>query len=97
MRGVFMGHLDLYNKNQIKDKLLLVLFLIGNCVEFLIKQKYFVQTMRTRTRRSYCFACMLGEDRKEVLLLISNVRVWESTLSCSGENTYTGLVHFIDH
>lgn len=25
MQGVFIGHLDLYNKNQIRDKLLLVL------------------------------------------------------------------------
>ena len=25
MRGVFMGHLSFYNKNQIRDKLLLVL------------------------------------------------------------------------
>ena len=76
MRGVFMGHLDLYNENQIRDKLLLVLFcLIGNCVGFPVKQEYFVQTMRTRTRRSYCFACMLGADRKDVLLIISNARV----------------------
>ena len=93
-----MGHLDIYNKNQIRDKLLLVLFyLIGNCVEFPVKQKYFVQAMRTRTRRNHCFASVLGEDRKDVLLLISNARVWESTLSCRGENTCTGLVHFVDH
>ena len=92
MRGVFMGHLDLYNENQIRDKLLLVLFcLIGNCVEFPVKQEYFVQTMRTRTRRNHCFASVIGADRKDVLLIISNARVWESTLSCSRE-----ILHFAD-
>ena len=28
MQGVFIGHLDLYNKNQIRDKLLLVLIFL---------------------------------------------------------------------
>ena len=34
MQGVFMGHLSFYNKNQIRDKLLLVLifYRIGNFV-----------------------------------------------------------------
>ena len=29
MQGVFMGHLSFYNKNQIRDKLLLVLIFLG--------------------------------------------------------------------
>ena len=34
MQGVFMGHLSFYNKNQMRDKLLLVLifYRIGNFV-----------------------------------------------------------------
>ena len=34
MQGVFIGHLSFYNKNQIRDKLLLVLifYRIGNFV-----------------------------------------------------------------
>ena len=28
MQGVFMGHLSFYNKNQIRDKLLLVLIFL---------------------------------------------------------------------
>ena len=30
MQGVFMGHLDSYNKNQIREKLLLVLIFYEN-------------------------------------------------------------------
>ena len=30
MQGVFIGHLGLYNKNQIRDKLLQVLIFFGN-------------------------------------------------------------------
>ena len=44
--------------------------LIGNYNEFPIKQKHFVQTMRTRTRRNYCFASVLGAGKKAVLLII---------------------------
>ena len=34
MQGVFMGHLSFYNKNQIRDKLLLVLiFCAGEVAE----------------------------------------------------------------
>lgn len=35
MQGVFMGHLSFYNKNQIRDKLLLVLiFAAGEVIEW---------------------------------------------------------------
>ena len=35
MQGVFMGHLSFYNKNQIRDKLLLVLiFAAGEAIEW---------------------------------------------------------------
>ena len=35
LRGVFMGHLSFYNKNQIRDKLLLVLiFAAGEVIEW---------------------------------------------------------------
>ena len=46
--------------------------LIGNYDEFPIKQKHFVQTMRTRTRRDSCFASVLGAGKKDVLLTILN-------------------------
>ena len=46
--------------------------LIGNYDEFPIKQKHFVQTMRTRTRRNDCFASVLGADKKDVLLIIAS-------------------------
>ncbi len=46
--------------------------LIGNHDEFPIKQKHFVQTMRTRTRRDSCFASVLGAGKKDVLLTILN-------------------------
>ena len=46
--------------------------LIGNYDEFPIKQKHFVQTMRTRTRRDSCFASVLGAGKKDVLLIILN-------------------------
>ena len=29
MQGMFIGHLSIYNKNQIRDKLLLVLIFLG--------------------------------------------------------------------
>ena len=45
-------------------------YLIGNYDEFPIKQKHFVQMMRTRTRRNYCFASVLGAGKKAVLLMI---------------------------
>ena len=47
-------------------------YLIGNYDEFPIKQKHFVQTMRTRTRRDSCFASVLGAGKKDVLLIILN-------------------------
>ncbi len=56
--------------------------MIGNYVEFPIKQKHFVQTMRTRTRRNDCFAIVLGADKKDVLLMILSARVCDNTLSC---------------
>ena len=56
--------------------------LIGNYDEFPIKQKHFVQTMRTRTRRDSCFASVLGAGKKDVLLTILNAQVCDSTLSC---------------
>ena len=46
--------------------------LIGNCDEFPIKQKHFVQTMRTRTKRNCCFASVRGAGKKDVLLIILN-------------------------
>ena len=55
---------------------------IGNYAKFPIKQKHFVLTMRTRTRRNYCFASVLGADKKDVLLSILYTRVCDSTLSC---------------
>ena len=45
-------------------------YLIGNYDEFPIKQKHFVQMMRTRTRRNYCFASVLGAGKKAVPLMI---------------------------
>lgn len=55
--------------------------LTGNYAEFPIKQKHFEQTMHTRTRRSYCFANVLGADKKDVLLLVLYMGVHDSTLS----------------
>ena len=42
----------------------------------------FVQTMRIRTKRNYCFARVLGASKKAVPLIILNVYVCDSTLSC---------------
>ena len=47
-------------------------YLIENYDEFPIKQKHFVQMMRTRTRRNYCFASVLGAGKKDVLLIVLN-------------------------
>ena len=44
MRGVFMGHLSFYNKNQIRDKLLLVLIFLKQ-VRWQSKQKFDIQGM----------------------------------------------------
>ena len=62
--------------------------LIGNYVEFPIKQKHFVQTMRTRTRRNDCFVIVLGADKKDVLLMILSARVCDNTLSCENTMVY---------
>ena len=62
--------------------------LIGNYVEIPIKQKHFVQTMRTRTRRNDCFAIVLGADKKDVLLMILSARVCDNTLSCENTMVY---------
>ena len=43
MQGVFMGHLSFYNKNQIRDKLLLVLiFLKQERLWYQIRKKYYM-------------------------------------------------------
>ena len=55
-----------------QDDFFPVFYLIGNYDEFPIKQKHFVQTMRTRTRRDSCFASVLGAGKKDVLLIILN-------------------------
>ena len=44
MRGVFMGHLSFYNKNQIRDKFLLVLIFL-NQGRWQLKQKIDIQEM----------------------------------------------------
>ncbi len=62
--------------------------MIGNYVEFPIKQKHFVQTMRTRTRRNDCFAIVLGADKKDVLFMILSARVCDNTLSCENVMVY---------
>ncbi len=38
--------------------------------------------MHTRTRRNYCFAIVLGADKKNVLLITLFVRGYDSTFSC---------------
>ena len=44
MRGVFMGHPGLYNRNQIRDKFLLVLIFLKQ-VRWQSKQKFDIQGM----------------------------------------------------
>ena len=43
-----------------------------------MKQKHYVQRMRTRMRRNYCFANVLGADKKAVLSIVFVARVCEA-------------------
>ena len=51
---------------------------IGNSFEFPMKQKHYVQRMRTRTRRNYCFAIVLSADKKAALFIVFVARVCEA-------------------
>ena len=82
MRDIFIplisnrqnSNMELYEQEPIYSEKVDRFFfdLIGNYDEFPIKQKHFVQTMRTRTRRDSCFASVLGAGKKDVLLTILN-------------------------